>query len=332
MFSTGYGFVVDYLAEILKAKRAEDYSDKFREYFTLDNSISTRDQDGIRKTFSGLMKLVHPTGEASESDIRTLLEFAIEGRKRVKDSILRIDATMRDTAVRFRYADKQGAWHEVATLEESQYPQLYRRDWDGEPASEAPSATPLTVEPNTAVEPALVPASPVPVVEALKEGHRDFRAGQKGVSYENLILPYLRGASTITITDPYIRMPHQGRNLADFLSLIATDKDDADEIDVLLVTSEEAKPEYKQGQLIMLKSIKDASDAVGVRLSVKFDDSIHDRRIEADNGWRIDLGKGLDIWQRPSDNPFDFGRNRQEFRLIGSAFSVHYVKSAAPSE
>jgi ATP-dependent Lon protease len=332
MFSTGYGFVVDYLAEILKAKRAEDYSDKFREYFTLDNSISTRDQDGIRKTFSGLMKLVHPTGEASESDIRTLLEFAIEGRKRVKDSILRIDATMRDTAVRFRYADKQGAWHEVATLEESQYPQLYRRDWDGEPASEAPSATPLTVEPNTAVEPALVPASPVPVVEALKEGHRDFRAGQKGVSYENLILPYLRGASTITITDPYIRMPHQGRNLADFLSLIATDKDDADEIDVLLVTSEEAKPEYKQGQLIMLKSIKDASDAVGVRLSVKFDDSIHDRRIEADNGWRIDLGKGLDIWQRPSDNPFDFGRNRQEFRLIGSAFSVHYVKSSAPSE
>lgn len=43
-------------------------------------------------------------------------------------------------------------------------------------------------------------------------------------------------------------------------------------------------------------------------------------------GWRMDLGKGLDIWQKPSDNPFDF--DRQEFRLIGSAFTVHYVKIA----
>lgn len=160
----------------------------------------------------------------------------------------------------------------------------------------------------------------------MTEGHRDFTAGQKGVSYEAVILPYLRGASKITITDPYIRMPHQGRNLADLLSLVATSKDDADEIDVLLVTTEESRVEYKHNQLLMLKSIKDASDAVGVRLNVRLDDTIHDRRIEANNGWRIDLGKGLDIWQRPSDNPFDFGRNRQEFRLVGSAFSVHYVQ------
>ncbi len=76
----------------------------------------------------------------------------------------------------------------------------------------------------------------------------------------------------------------------------------------------------------MLKSIKDTSDAVGVRLGVRLDDTIHDRRIETNHGWRIDLGKGLDIWQKPSDNPFDFGRNRQEFRLIGSAFTVHYVE------
>src|SRR5699024_9687844 len=125
MFSTGYGFVVDYLAEILRAKRSEDFSDKYHDYFTLDASISTRDQDGIRKTFSGLMKLVHPTGDATADEVRTLLEFAIEGRKRVKDSILRIDATMRDTPVRFRYQYKSGTWHGVSTLEESQYPQLY---------------------------------------------------------------------------------------------------------------------------------------------------------------------------------------------------------------
>ncbi|MDV8002807.1 BREX system Lon protease-like protein BrxL [Rhodococcus sp. IEGM 1408] len=334
MFSTGYGFVVDYLAEILRGKRSEDFSDKYEEYFTLDNSISTRDQDGIRKTFSGLMKLVHPTGQATEEEVRALLEFAIEGRKRIKDSILRIDATMRDTPVHFRYADKANVWYDVTTLEESQYPQLYRREWDalshgdggsGEGVATAarptPAPAPSTISSASVAD---VPAAPAP--SPLADGHRDFTAGHKGVSYETLLLPYLRGASRITITDPYIRMPHQGRNLADLLSLLAAAKNDADEIDVVLITKEEPKAEFKQGQLLMLKSIKDASDAVGVRLAVRLDDTIHDRRIETNHGWRIDLGKGLDIWQKPSDNPFDFGRNRQEFRLIGSAFTVHYVK------
>lgn len=334
MFSTGYGFVVDYLAEILRTKRSEDFSDKYKDYFSLDNSISTRDQDGIRKTFSGLMKLVHPTGRATEEEVRALLEFSIEGRKRVKDSILRIDPTMRDTPVQFRYADKAGVWHDVATLEESQYPQLYRRDWDALLHGDGGSGT----DEVTTVPVASAPAAPVrgevsasvpptqPIDVPLAEGHRDFSAGQRGVAYETLLLPYLRGASKITITDPYIRMPHQGRNLADLLSLLASAKDDADEIDVRLVTTEESKAEFKHGQLLMLKSIKDASDAVGVRLAVRLDDTIHDRRIETNHGWRIDLGKGLDIWQKPSDNPFDFGRNRQEFRLIGSTFTVHYVK------
>ncbi|WP_052367170.1 BREX system Lon protease-like protein BrxL [Paraoerskovia marina] len=339
MFSAGYGFVVDYLAEILRAKRSEDFSDKYKDHFTLDNSISTRDQDGIRKTFSGLMKLVHPTGEATEDEIRTLLEFAVEGRKRVKDSILRIDATMRETPVRFRYSDTSGAWYEVATLEESQHPQLYRRDWgagpegDGEASPGAATGViPAPVAASSSETSVTAPeATGKPEPSALAEGHRDFTAGQRGVSYETLLLPYLRGASRIAITDPYIRMPHQGRNLVDLLSLLAAAKDPADEIDVELVTAEEPNPAYKQRHLIMLKAVKDASDAVGVRLAVRLDDTIHDRRIETDHGWRIDLGKGLDIWQKPSDNPFDFGRNRQEFRLIGSSFTVHYVRVSADS-
>lgn len=329
MFSTGYGFVVDYLAEILRAKRVEDCGDLYEKHFTLDTSISTRDQDGIRKTFSGLMKLVHPTGEASEDEIRALLEFVIEGRKRVKDSILRIDATMRENPVNFRYSDHAGTWTDVMSLEENQYPHLYHRDWDSQSAGSIEEESSKPARPVSTPDRELSSGSEPRTTQTeapLIEGHLDFKSGQKGVSYENLILPYIRGASTVTITDPYIRMPYQGRNLADLLSLLASAKDDADEIDVTLVTSEETRVEYKQSQLLMLKSIRDASDAVGVQLKVRFDDTIHDRRIEANNGWRIDLGRGLDIWQRPSDNPFDFGRNRQEFRLIASAFSVHFVR------
>ena len=102
MFSTGYGFVVDYIAEVLKSMRNLDYSDRYQHHFTLGSDISTRDRDGIHKTFSGLMKLLYPHEQCNVlSEIEEILRFAIEGRKRVKDQILRIDDTM--AAVNFGY-------------------------------------------------------------------------------------------------------------------------------------------------------------------------------------------------------------------------------------
>ena len=65
MFSNGYGFVVDYLAEILRHLRNQDYSDRYKDHFTLSADISTRDRDAINKTFSGLMKILFPNGGAS---------------------------------------------------------------------------------------------------------------------------------------------------------------------------------------------------------------------------------------------------------------------------
>ena len=55
MFSSGYGFVVDYIAEVLRSMRSTDYSDRYQQHFTLGSDISTRDRDGIHKIFSGLM-------------------------------------------------------------------------------------------------------------------------------------------------------------------------------------------------------------------------------------------------------------------------------------
>ena len=60
MFSSGYGFVVDYLAEILRSLRNHDYSDRYKKHFPLSSDISTRDRDGINKTFFGLMKILFP--------------------------------------------------------------------------------------------------------------------------------------------------------------------------------------------------------------------------------------------------------------------------------
>lgn len=316
MFSEGYGFVVDYIAEVLKSMRNADYSDRYQQHFTLGSDISTRDRDGIHKTFSGLMKILYPHGEATKEEIEEILRFAIEGRKRVKDQILRIDSTMAE--VKFGYSDKAGEWRPVTTLEEDEYPAYYHHrggeigDVETDGATKgAPGST-------------AAPSEAAPKSEPLFEGHREFQENQRGVSYETLFLPYLRGATDITIIDPYIRLPHQGRNLVDLLALLAAIKDPADEIAVKLVTKED-KGDFQQQHLLMLKDIQEGAASVGIKFLVEWDETIHDRSITADNGWKILLGRGLDIFQKGSGSQFDFGSRRQEFRQV-VAFGVTYIR------
>ena len=123
MFSRGYGFVVDYLAEILRQQRDYDYTHHYQGEFSLPTGISTRDRDGINKTFSGMFKLLFPDGNATVEEIRELLVFAIEGRKRVKDQLVRLDNTF--DFVKFGYEDARGNFTPVYTAEELQYPQHY---------------------------------------------------------------------------------------------------------------------------------------------------------------------------------------------------------------
>lgn len=318
MFSNGYGFVVDYIAEVLKSMRNTDYSDRYQHHFTLGSDISTRDRDAIHKTFSGLMKILYPQGEATRNEIEEILRFAIEGRKRVKDQIVRIDTTMAD--VKFGYLDRTGNWHGVTTLEEDEYPSYYHQ-----PQAESEAGGSSEAE---AAEPSFTPSvDSAPKPPPLFEGHREFQENQRGVSYEALLLPYLRGANEITIIDPYIRAPHQGRNLVDLLGLLASAKDPADEISVMLVTKED-KPEYQQQQLLMLKAIQDGAASAGIKFNVQWDETIHDRSIRADNGWKILLGRGLDIFQKGSGSQFDIGARRQEFRQV-VAFGITYIRETS---
>jgi ATP-dependent Lon protease len=139
MFSADYGFIVDYLAEALRHLRALDFSGLYREHFELDSSLSTRDKDGINKTFSGLVKIIYPGKDVTAEEARELLEFAMEMRKRVKDQLYRLDETFE--RVEFRYTDKDSGLYQVTTLEEVEYAEVYhsldRVPYDGEVAAAA---------------------------------------------------------------------------------------------------------------------------------------------------------------------------------------------------
>ena len=313
MFSGGYGFVVDYIAEVLKSMRDQDFSDRYQQHFTLSSDISTRDRDGIQKTFSGLMKILYPHGEATPVEVEEILRFAIEGRKRVKDQILRIDSTM--AHVKFGYLDVSGTWHPVSTLEEDEYPGYYSRE-----GAETPVASASTAEVEAPIELQSV------AERLLFEGHREFLENQRGVSFDTFLVPYLRGAAKITVIDPYIRQFHQARNLMELIEGIAATKDAADEVKIKLITSKNNDGEEKlRKQLEFLVKIKQGAAVGGIKFDVSFADTIHDRSIITDTGWKILLGRGLDIFQYVTGDAFDLATKLQEYRHI-KAFGVTYIR------
>lgn len=320
MFSSGYGFVVDYLAEILRAMRNRDYSDRYQDAFKLSENISTRDKDSINKTFSGLMKVLFPNGEANREEMEELLEFAIEGRKRVKDQLLRIDSTY--PAVNFAYEDSKGDSKLIETLEEKEYPNYYHRSVALEELSDEDVIGASAV----AAEAGDMSIQAEPKEPELKEQHLTFQENQKGVSFDTLFGPYLKGAHKIIITDPYIRMFYQARNLMELLETIIKHKSEDDEVAVNLITTEDDFEGSQQREY--LENLERSSPSAGIHFTWEFDptDSIHARHIVTDHGWKILLDRGLDIFQRyEMRDAFTFANRLQQFRPCKS-FEITYVK------
>lgn len=318
MFSNNYGFVVDYLAEILRSMRNHDYSDRYKDYFTLSSDISTRDRDAIHKTFSGLMKILFPDGKATKQDIEELMRFSMEGRKRVKDQLLRIDSTYAE--VHFAYDDNEGNSQAVTTLEEEEYPTYYYQKLENQD-SEATSKT-FKETKSSSIDNQKEQIDP----SILKEKHIVYQENQRGVSFDLLFAPYLKDAKKIIITDPYIRLFHQARNLMEFIETAIKQKAKEDELNIHLITTLD---EFKgESQIEYLESIKKSASIAGIEFSWEFDgtNTIHARHIVTDTNWKISLDRGLDIFQHyEMNNVFSVSNRLQEFRGC-KAFEVTFLR------
>jgi len=314
MFSEGYGFVVDYLAEILRTLRTHDFSQLYTEHIELFSAISTRDRDGIQKTFSGLMKIIFPHGEVTKEETEGMLQFAIEGRKRIKDQLMRIDMTYEP--VKFGYTQDQKE-SLVKTLEEKQYPRHYSPVKRSSDEQEDPDLM--------ANEAAATSESVHKETNVLKEQHLVFQENQKGVSFDDLFGPYLMGASKVTITDPYIMKFHQIRNLMELLETIAKQKSEDEEIVVQLITVEDDF--YSDKQKDLLDDVKENVQIAGISFSWKFvtRNSIHARHIVTDNGWKISLDRGLDVFQHYEMNQALALNNRLQKYRSCKPFEVTFI-------
>ena len=92
LFTDHYGFVVDYLAEALREMRKHNFTEVIDRHFSMGAHLNARDRKAVRKTVSGLMKIIHPHGEVSQEDLAEILELALEGRRRVKEQLKKMGA------------------------------------------------------------------------------------------------------------------------------------------------------------------------------------------------------------------------------------------------
>lgn len=336
MFSKGYGFIVDYLAEILRHLRSEDFSNRPDQFFKVSEKISTRDRDAIYKTMSGLLKLLFPDGSQTEAEVEELLRLAMESRKRVKDQLARIDSTYPE--VDFHYIGSDGAKRYVTTVEEEEYPQFYHLRPVQDPHREAPAGIEVVVlETRAAAAPqaqeeaadrktSAPQRSESSKTKALRaEGHHVFSENRKGISYEILFGPYIAGASRIVVTDPYIRYFYQIKNMMEFVELVIRHKAPEDQVAIHLVTGPDDGNIAKQREL--LDSITTACAGTGVDFTWGYDGTgtAHTRDIVTDTGWKIVLDRGLDIFQAPiKTEGFSLGDRMQEHRMV-KGFYVTYV-------
>lgn len=116
-FTDLYGFIVDYMAEYFREMRKRSFADSFDKYFKLGNNLNQRDVIGVRKTVSGLVKLIYPNGEYNKEDIEEILRFALEGRRRVKEQLKKIGG-MEFYDVHFSYIDKETLDEEFVSVPE----------------------------------------------------------------------------------------------------------------------------------------------------------------------------------------------------------------------
>ena len=105
-FTSNFGFSTDYFSEALKSFRRVTYTDAIENFFSLGAHLKQRDTKPVKKTVSGLIKLLHPDGEYTKDDVREYLEIALEMRRRVKEQLKRIGG-MEFWDTNFSYIDKE---------------------------------------------------------------------------------------------------------------------------------------------------------------------------------------------------------------------------------
>ncbi len=319
-----YGLITDYLAEayhyqLKHTNRYEEVTKRIR----LGSSVEGRDEKGIKKMVSALLKILHPDGPPNDADFDEYVEYAIECRRRIKEQMNKRKPDDEFARINLSYYRADGTEVMVACPESQgaiATQQPFRRhlgsvsgETESTASAEPPVAPPVVQSPPTAPTwRGEAPATVEPEGERLPElgaKHLTIRYNDTGHTYESLFGAYLVGAKQVVVEDPYIRLQHQIQNFVRLCELLVKQ---GTVRQIQLVTSYEdsnQKADIAEKLSDLSESLRDAD----IELTLDFNPRLHDRAITLDNGWFIKIGRGLDIYQRPQ-SWFELGSNDVSLR------------------
>ncbi|MFH1078826.1 MAG: MIT C-terminal domain-containing protein, partial [Pseudomonadota bacterium] len=247
----------------------------------------------------------------TQDEINEYLAYAIEGRRRVKEQLNKRKPDDEFADINLGYFDPGGNLVIVFCPESrnaaaTQTPTRTSALQDDQAARSDISASVVAIK--TPLPPvSSIDAVKIPITEsdgiitdaqpAPKERHYRIHYGATGYSYESIFRDYLPGAEEIVIEDPYIRQQHQ---IINFLRFCETAIRIGKPKKITLVTRFETQSE-KDEAMGKLFTIADSLKQFDVVLEIKENSALHDREIRLSNGWKIKIGRGFDIYQRPDD-------------------------------
>jgi len=294
-FTTNFGLITDYLAEAFHYlfKHNKEYYELVNSNIKLGKDVQGRDEIAIKKTVTALLKLIHPAGTPTEAEFNEIVEFAIEGRRRVKEQMNKRKADDEFAAIQLSYFDKEG--HEtIVYCPESK--DLYLSTQPIENKQTSANETKSKVSEVVQNQP--------------KEQHIKLRFGDTGYSYESLMKDYLKDAKEIVIEDPNIKQNEQILNFVRFCELVV-------KIGVAhRITLKTSSDDLEQWNENLLKFAKIADNLLenDIILKYQYDNNLHDSAILLSNGWTIKIERGLDYFQSLKGEYFAIGTFDMDLR------------------
>lgn len=310
-FASNYGLITDYFAEAFHYmfKNNSAYSNILTKKMKLGTNVEGRDDLAIQRTTMGLLKIIHPDADPTDEEFEEILEYAIEGRRRVKEQMDKMKEDDEYSRVDLSYINAAGVEKIVYCPESKDVlrgksPRQGQNSWMGE--DNGPD-----LKQNSKYDQLSVAQSDdiIKVREPI-EKHLKIYYGDIGYSYEDVFKDYLIGAKSVRIQDPYIRQKHQ---IGNFLKLAELLVKIGDCNKIHLVTSAD-DPEQQGENQNYFEQIANSLFENDIEFTFEFSDTIHDRQMETSNSWRIVLGRGLDYFQSLSGNYFQIGVNDQSLR------------------
>jgi ATP-dependent Lon protease len=283
-----YGFIIEYLAEAFHhlARKTNRFA-QVKSVCQLGAGYDQRDQTAVLKTVCAFVKMLHPGQDPSREEIDEYLEYAVEGRRRVKEQLNKRKPDDEFAHINLSFVNSVGKTIVV---------------WCPESKNAHATLEPSKSEDSSVDKSVTVPelAPPVSVADSddnVKERHYRIHYGAIGFSYETIFGPYLKGADQITVEDPYIRAHHQIVNFLRFCEVavrVARPKK------ILLITTFDNQAE-KEEAMTKLGTITDSLRELDVQLEINVNPNLHDRQVRLNSGWTVKIGRGFDIYQRPDD-------------------------------